>query len=268
MPKTPKKDRLLIKLSGEGVSPETVPASELAQFLVEFEKAILETALAKKDLSAPEAVQELIVSLVAIESGSESLTFALTGDIMQGASLLSEAHLQHDYSAIPVKAQDALHSISAQAIKNLWSVEFVGDRTHHIRSVVISVDNPVPPPKIVRVQGDTTIYGRLTRVGGVLPRAMIRMPDDTLMFIQLSKDMAVMLASEERLYEEVGIEGTATWQFDTMEMLEFKAKRITTYQPHKQKLSESFKELAEAANDRWNEIDVERFIEELRGKGR
>jgi hypothetical protein len=257
--------QLLIKLSGEGVSPERVRASDLADFLVQFEKAIVETALANAEIT-PERIEDLIVSLVAIESGSEALTFALTGEVFPGASLISRAIAEHDFSDLPVKAHQALHEISNQAARKDWTVVFVPDSTYEIREAVISEADPVPPPKIITALGDTTIYGRLIRVGGVRPRAMILLPDDSYLYIDLSESMAVELASKERLYRDVGIEGAAKWRVDTWEILEFKARRITAYQPQKTNLVETFEALAEAAGDRWEGVDVEQFVAELRGR--
>ncbi len=171
------------------MSPETVRASDLAEFLVQFEKAILETVIARKDL--PEAaMRDLTVSLIAIQSGSECLTFALTGEVMFGAGLLSKAHSTSDYSQIPTRAHDALHRISSQAVKNSWTVEFVEDRYNNIRSAIISQEHPVPPPRIVTAKGDTTIYGRLIRVGGVRPRGMLALSDGSYLYIDLTEAMA------------------------------------------------------------------------------
>jgi hypothetical protein len=261
----PTKARLLIKLSGAGVSPEAVRASDLADFLVHFEKAILETALSRGEIK-PEAIEDATVSLVAIESGSEALTFALTGEVFPGASLISRAIAEHDFSDLPVKAHQALHEISNQAARKDWTVEFVADSSRQIREAVISAEAPVPPPKIVTALGDTTIYGRLIRVGGVRPRAMVMMADESYLFVDLTESMAVELASKERLYKDVGLEGTAKWRVDTWEILEFKAKRITAYQPHKTNLVKTFEALAEAAGDRWEGVDVEQFVAELRGR--
>jgi hypothetical protein len=262
----PKKNQILIKLTGANVSPETVRARDLAEFLVQFETAILETVAAKTKVDPEVVEREWIVSLLKIESRSESLTFALSGEVVQGASLLSVAHYSSDYSQIPFKAQEALHKISLQARENAWDVEFVEDKRLNIKRAVISTENPVPLPRITKVQGDTTIYGKLYRVGGVEPRAMMQLPDNRYLYISLNQEMAVALASKERLYKQVGIEGTATWRADTMELIEFKAKRITAYQPHNKDLVESFTELAKSAQGRWDELDVEAFIAELRGR--
>ncbi len=260
------KERLLIKLSGAGVSPETVRASDLADFLSRFEKAVLETVLSKEGITPETLEQEVTFSLIAIEAGSEVLTFALMREVFPGVSLISQAIANHDYSGIPVTAHQALHEISNQATKKNWSVVFVADQNHRIQEAVISEVDPVPPPKIVTAQGDTTIYGRLIRVGGVRPRAMITLPDEGYLYIDLTESMAVELASKERLYKDVGIEGTATWRVDTWEIVEFKAKRITVYQPHETNLVKTFEALAEAAGDRWEGVDVDRFIAELRGR--
>lgn len=95
---------------------------------------------------------------------------------------------------------------------------------------------------------------------------MLLTTDEKYLYIELSESMAVELASRERLYKDVGIEGTAKWKVDTWEILDFKAKRITAYQPHKTNLVKTFEVLAEAAGDRWKGVDIERFVAELRGR--
>ena len=227
----------------------------------------METALSRKEIT-PETIEEATVSLIAIESGSESLTFALTGEVFPGASQISRAVAEGDFSDIPIKAHQALHDISNQAAKKDWTVVFIADPSREIREAVISEADPVPPPKIVTAQGDTTIYGRLIRVGGVRPRAMLFTRDEHYHYIELTESMAVELASKERLYQDVGIEGTAKWRVNTWEILEFKAKRITAYQPHKTNLVKTFEALAEAAGNRWEGVDVEQFVAELRGRAK
>lgn len=125
-----------------------------------------------------------------------------------------------------------------------------------------------PTNELVTAQGDTTIYGRLIRVGGVGPRATLLTPDGKHLHVELSESMAVALASSGRLHEDVGIEGGATWRVDTWEILEFRAQRITAYRPDKTNLVETFEALAKAAGDRWEGVDAERFVAGLRGGGR
>jgi hypothetical protein len=267
MPDAATKEQLLVRLSGAGVSPERVRASDLADFLVHFERAILETALSREGVTAETLAREAMISLVSIKSGSEALMFAVAGEVLPAAALISRAVAEHDFSEIPVKAHQALHEISNQAASKDWTVEFVADPGHRIRAAVISDEEPVPPPRVVVAHGDTTIYGRLIRVGGVRPRAMLMMPDEKYLYIELTESMAVELASKERLYKDVGLEGTAKWRVDTWELLEFKAKRITAYQPGKTNLVETFEKLAQVAGDRWEGVDVEQFVAELRGRG-
>jgi hypothetical protein len=268
MPGKPKLERTLIKLSGADVAPETVRASDLAEFLIQLEKAILATVMNGKDFTLDAPQQDLKVSLVSIEPGSESLAFALTSDVMSGVSLLSRAYYERNYSTIPLEAQQSLHEISKQAASQSWEVEFVENEQFNIPRAIISDDNPVPAPKVIVAQGDTTIYGRLIRVGGVSPRAMLEMPDGRYLYIELAENMAVTLASKERLYKDVGIEGTATWRVDTWELIRFKANRITKYQPSKHNIVTTFEDLAEAAGDRWIGIDVEQLIAEMRGRAK
>jgi hypothetical protein len=125
-----------------------------------------------------------------------------------------------------------------------------------------------PTRHLLTAQGDTTVYGRLIRIGGTGPRATLQMPDGKSLHVELSESMAVELASRGRLQEDVGIEGRATWRVDTWEILEFRARHITAYQPDKTNHVETFEALAEAAGDRWEGVDVERFDAGLRGDAR
>jgi hypothetical protein len=125
---------------------------------------------------------------------------------------------------------------------------------------------PGTPPKITTVQGDTTVYGLLHRVEGDGSRALLMTREGDHLSVELPEPLAVELGSPGRLRTEIGIEGTATWRVDTWEIVEFQARRITAYEPHKTNLVRTFEALAEAAGDRWEGVDVERFVAKLRGR--
>jgi hypothetical protein len=141
------KEKLIIRVTGAGVSPENIRASDLGELITLFEKAILETIIATEQVPHELLEQNVMVSLVAINYGSEALTFALTGEVFPAASTISHAIAQEDYSAIPAKAQQALHEISNQATNRTWAVEFPRDEVRDIQEAVISEVTPVPPPE-------------------------------------------------------------------------------------------------------------------------
>jgi hypothetical protein len=262
----PSKPTVSVKLLGAGVTPETVRAGELGEFIANFEKALTEMAIARGDI-VPEKIEgDADVSLVGIGLGSDALTFTLTPDIVPSHAAISGAIADRDYADVPTRSHVALVNISKQAVKLKWAVEFEEDRRLNVRQAVISEVDPVPEPKVVTATGGTTVYGRLIRIGGVAPKAMVLLPNDEHIYVDLTESMAKELASRDRLYNEVGIDGVATWNVKDWQILHFKATRVTAYQPHKMNAVQAFEALADAARGRWDDVDVVKYVNELRGR--
>ncbi len=71
-------------LSGEGVYPESIPVSDLADILISIEKTVTSVAT-QKDPSLN--LDEFIVGLVKIEKGSASLAFSSSQPSLAKSSL-------------------------------------------------------------------------------------------------------------------------------------------------------------------------------------
>jgi hypothetical protein len=254
------KQRMRIRIAGSGVSPETVKASDLAEFITEIEKAIQEAAIGH-DLPSAEA----LVSLVEITEGSDELTLAIADPVLSGPKSISKAIAEKQFANLPQYAWEALSKISKKAKERKWTIEFLPSPIMAVEHAIISPENGVPdpaPPPIAR--GTTTVYGRLLRVGGVKPKAELRIRDGVeALYLDIDESMAKQLAP--RLYEEVGMEGEATWNTITWRIVAFKATRILDFQPSA--LTEAFRELAEASGGRWHGIKADEYISELRGNG-
>lgn len=246
-----------LEITGEGVLPDTTRAGELAELLQNIEKAITETAKSQD----VEIVEEAVVSLVGIEEGSNKLTIAIAAVVVPAASMLSQAVASNKYERIPPAAHEAIHQVSNQAIKKKWSVKFKEQRAINMKAATICADSPVPsPPAPPQISGTTSIYGRCIRVGGVKPKAEIRLGQGGFLHIEISEEMAKELARS--LYEEVCLEGEATWRTDDWKIERFKATKVTSFR--KTDPLEAFVRLAEAANGRWDGVDVNKYLEELR----
>jgi hypothetical protein len=116
----------------------------------------------------------------------------------------------------------------------------------------------------VNLQGTTTIQALCLRVGGVQPKAELRLPNrEKLLHAELTAEVARQLA--QRLYEEVILEGRATWNVDPWEVEAFRVNRVTTYRKTDAVLA--FKELSEAARGSWDEVDALSYVHGLRSDG-
>lgn len=249
-----------LDLLGEGVQPDTTRASDLADLLAHFEKAILETARAQ----GMELADDPFVSLVGIAPGSNRLTWAVATLVLPAVSAVSSAVSTGHVDDLPRPAHQALHEISKRAVDRKWAVRVIADDQSSIAAAEISEQRPVsPPPPVPEVRGTTTLFGRCIRVGGVRPRAEISLERGGTLYIDVSEALARKLA--QRLYDQVCLHGEAAWNTETWNIQSFLATDVLEYQPLP--LSRAFHELSVAANGAWDAVDVDAFVTERRSGG-
>jgi hypothetical protein len=247
-----------IRIVGDAVLPQTVKSSDLGALLANWEEAITRTIQGTIPIAFDDA--EAVVSLVGVQEGSNRLTLAVLVVALPAVGLISSAIASRRFESIPYPAQKAIFEISKQAARRKRAVEIVPDEQFRIVEAIISDENPIPPPSPPKTSGTTTIAGLLLRVGGAKPRAEIRLADGEILYLDVASGMAKQLG--DRLYEEVSIEGDATWTVHDWKMVEFKARRITAYRPGN--LVAAFEQLAEASNGLWDGVDPDEYTRRLR----
>lgn len=116
------------------------------------------------------------------------------------------------------------------------------------------------------VRGGTSLYGIVGDVGPdwgwITPRS-----GDALR-ISIPPGMAGRLRARVGL--AAGLEGLATWDISSGDasswtMVAFEATRLTSYAPESTSLIETFDALREASGGRWDGVDVEAYMREIRG---
>jgi hypothetical protein len=249
-----------ITIRGPGVSPETTRLSDLAEFLGRIETSISETARSQ----GVEIGDEDILSLTGIDKSSNKLTFAVTSLLLPPAISVSQAVETKQYEKLPRKAHEALYEVSKQAVSRNWKIKFNENRRLGIKGGMISEENQVPPaPPIQYAKGTTTIYGRCIRVGGLKPKAEIRLLQVETLYIELSEQMAKELGKS--LYEEVCIEGRAKWNTEDWSIKEFQGMRVADFKATD--MVTAFKNLAAAAKGKWDGVDAMEYVKSLRTEG-
>lgn len=256
------KNTLKLRIIGDAVLPQTVKASDLGALLINWEDAV--TATFQGETLLGSELREAVVSLIDVAEGSNVLVFAIASAALTAVGMISEAVAGRRFADIPFKAQRAIYEISKQADRTGWAVEIVADEQLNIKQAIISSDNPVPPPIVPRAVGTTTLSGRLLRVGGAKPKAEIRLNvgDRQIVYIDVNEAQARQLAS--KLYEDVSIEGRATWNTNDWSIHDFKATRVTDYQAGG--LVRAFEELAELSGGIWKDVDPVDYLNELRSE--
>lgn len=212
-------------LEGEALGPTDLSAREIADQLKQIEAAL--TALIPPDAERP---GEARLSVIGIESGSTHLLFVSNRPdlYLPAAARLTAAIRTGVFVDLPRQAQKALAEL----------VQFVRKRRGQARLTVAGAEGAQitaeaivhPDLRIdaeVRLQGPTTFYGEVLRVGGKEPRVEFQPDSGPVRYFDVSREIAIDLASH--LYQPVAVDGTAVWNAVTAELLEFTVESWRPY---------------------------------------
>ena len=248
-----------VVISGAEVSPERVALLDLVDVLARIDKLISSyTVAAKGELPAGS-----VLSLIDIESGSENLVFSVAESLLPAWVEISRAVEEKSLAGLPNETHKELWSLSQSLERRGWGLEIRKDTKLGISRALIGVATDLAPPdEPVLIRGTTSLHGRCLRVGGATRhKAEIRLAtNNKILNAELSEDTAKELAT--RLYEEVVLEGQATWNAKTWEIVDFLVSAVTHYRAREP--TNAFDELAKAAEGRWEGVDATEFIDGLR----
>jgi hypothetical protein len=209
---------LELRLVGERLVPGTVRSKEIAELLEAMEDAIA-TVVARSDSSF---VKDLvIVGVQSIAAGSISLRFGSPHPepVLVAFRHVTGAVATATYKGLPKSSRQSLSRIRAFARRHDCRAE-LREPARAYPLAVIDTSTMIAEPEIV--YGDTTIYGKVIRVGGRRPRVMIETIAGESVFCDASPAIAKQLAP--RLYERVRLEGKAAWDPDSWSLLEFRIR--------------------------------------------
>ncbi|MFL6199294.1 MAG: hypothetical protein ACJ76J_08970 [Thermoanaerobaculia bacterium] len=249
--------RLTFQLNITGPEgPSSVALGDLAGVLARFERAVA-TYLKLEKVEIPEG--SVAVSLLDIRQGSEGLVFSVPPPVMPVVALMSRNILHNSYASNDAHCE--IYQLWEELHRHEWGLAFVHDSLHDIVPAEIPQGRGVPPPpKPSEVKGDTTILARCLRVGGVKPKAEIRLQTGELLYPDVAEAVAKDLG--KYLYEEVVLKATATWRTDTWQVVDLQIDSISPFRRVDPVLA--FKELADAAKGRWDEVDAKEYVDRLR----
>jgi hypothetical protein len=248
--------RELFKFKIHGPVPHEVSAGTLARILRRLEDSIVAFA-ADDDTGLP--AHEPALSLVEVAEGSEFLTFSMPRAVTPRVAALSQMLSSGDYSSWPRESHAQFYGLFEQVRELGWSLEILEDASLGIQGVVLTAERGMAPPAgPALVTGATTLLGRCLRVGGATsPKAEVRTArGGRLLHLEVSEALAKQLG--KRLYEEVLLSGTATWEAPDWRLKSFKVSAVHELDP--QRPGETFRELRERSSDAWDEVDALEFV--------
>ena len=251
-----------IRISGKDVSPETMSISALGELLITLEQAVL-AASPDREPSPIDFARDAKIGLTGVKPGSSYLTFHPTLDLIEPIGDISKAMVTGDVSSLPSLAISRLEDMRLTAIGNEWDLQIDGDVRLGIVSGRFRTEVPFRIPDSPTMVGKTTLSGRILLIGGKRPRLTLELRNGQLVKVKLTHDQVLALRS--RVYQTVALEGEAIWLVnENWRIKSFTVEKITPSRPDKHSLSNAFRDLAEASQERWKGIDAQKFVDDLR----
>ena len=248
-----------VSFTGEGIRPDNVKASDVADILKAIETMVEAHVLRDHPKIEKETV---VVGLVSIKSSSLDLQFSSTIPTLAIAAFqdTGQAIRDKDFSRLPSGSFGALDLVVSFTRKRQCVADFI--ILDGKKDVIATITPDTTVERKPLLTGETTIYGQVVRVGGRTPRVMIEMVDGSTIFCDANIDIARTLGG--RLYQVVGLAGIAEWDSKTLAMDTFTIKAILPYEATSFK--EAMAELAEMTKSYYADItDVPKYIASIRG---
>jgi hypothetical protein len=187
--------KVAIKFVGRGMIPGAIRSRELADIILSFEEML---ACVVADRHSNIEKDDVLVGLATIGDGNIRLGFNAPMASVVVAAYLSVASAvnQSDFTPLPNNSLIALNKIIAFTRRHDCVAQLLSPGTDEpIAFITSETDTKVSGV----VQGQTTIYGRILRVGGKTPRVMIEtISGDTLSCVV---SLAIARDLGEWLYE-------------------------------------------------------------------
>ena len=249
--------QVAIKFVGKGMAPGTVRSRELALVIDSMEE-ILASVVADRHSNIKK--DDVWVGFSSIEEGSIRLGFTpIMASVVVAAYLsIASAVNENNFASLPSNALEALNKI----------VTFT--RRHNCVADLLSPDNderiasitPETNTKIGLVEGQTTLYGVILRVGGKTPRVMIETVSGDTLTCSVSLEIAREMG--ERLYEFAEFSGIASWNPKEWKVQEF---RVQSFKVSSTKTPEqAINELRVLVGRYFEGVDAEAYVSSIRGE--
>jgi hypothetical protein len=252
-------EEISIRLRGKGISPGLIRSKEIAEILESVEDMVVAEAL-KAD---PTLLKEyIVVGIYAIEDRSIGLKFKTTMASVVIPTFLATAEAigNENFDSLTPQTVKSLQVISSFSKKHSCNAIFgTGEQ---IEIATITPDTQIPSPTYI--EGLSEIVGKVIRVGGKTPKAMIELTDGATMYCEVPENIAKELGHQ--LYSLARFYGQAKWDSKTLELEEF---QIISVEEFKNMDSTSmFKELANILGEQFTNVkDVEGYVSSLRYEG-
>lgn len=125
----------------------------------------------------------------------------------------------------------------------------------------ITSETPITTEESLCITGETTLYGKVERIGGKIPKVWLRTSDSEIIVCEISESSAIELAGY--LYQWVNVFGKAQWNIANYKIETFEITGINKdYQD--MPLNEAFAHLSQEIGHYYDNIDPVEYLKTIR----
>jgi len=252
-------EQIKIRLSGNGVKPGKIRSRDIAEILESVEDLVVAEAIRKNPSLNRD---EIVVGIYAIEDESIGLKFKTTLAAFVIPAFISAVNAidKNDFESLAPQTINSLKTIS-NFTKKYGCDAIIGSGTLN-ETTTITPATEIPQPTYI--YGQTEILGKVIRVGGKSPKAMIELTDGSNLYCEVPEPIAKELGHQ--LYSLVRFSGYAKWNSKTLDLDEFTIISVKEFSNDPPELV--FKELYALFGESFSAIEnVEDFVSNLRHIG-
>lgn len=237
-----------IKIDGENVSPETVPLEDLLATLSTMRDAIVATAV-----DSGHARKSVFLSLTGITKKCNLLTLVENEPARDGTARVMKAIRYRDMSLVPASARKAISRLYRKAGSKSWTIAVQNGEPE----AVIDPKQGTPVERYLR--GTTSLFVKVIRVGGEVPRVLVQFPNNERRTFSVV-DMEVTKELGGKLYEHLVLHGDAKWMRGSRKLADFKVKRVGRYSSKTANPEQAIKGLSKIMGSRWDDINPDQYL--------
>jgi hypothetical protein len=237
-------DTIVLKFTGDGISPGAVHLQEIADKVTAIER-LLEPILSQDNKDV--RWEKSFLGLEKLEQGSIILSYKLKQHksiLLTSLLTLATAIKDNNIDTLPGKTVHEIEKISRFNSKYNCQAELgVGKGVD--TTTIASFGRQFSPDQIEKIKGYTTVYGWIRWLGGDADNPSIEL------VLNNGQRLTVEVNEEDlqkyRAHSYVGISGNAVWKGRELALYSLEAKEIFAYD--KRPVNEAFDELREIFKD-------------------